>query len=174
MYVASQGVDANALTHGADLLTRPAEEYENDTNVETAWVVQACQFADVHFNLISSVDPKLLRLTREDDKIYDAFQRAFPGASVERIVEEDLKSPKAKEAWRQFCDAHKDIPDYNFGTLLRLDSKKDYCEENTTLVPRMQFLAIESARNRQGCNDHVWLHWTLDTAKDVAEASKGS
>ena len=44
------------------------------------------------------------------------------------------------------------VEDYNFGTLLRLDCKDGYSEANTTLVPRVQFLAIEVARNRQGLN----------------------
>ncbi|CAG7656340.1 unnamed protein product [Allacma fusca] len=154
--ITAQGVDAGALTQGAALLSRPADEYENDTNVEAAWVVQACQYADVHFNLISSVDPKLLRLTAEDDRILDAFERAFPGAQLECLTEESLKSPAAKPKWREFLDANRDIPDYNYGTLLRLNSESDYNEENTTLVPRLQFLAIEISRNRKGLNDNVW------------------
>ena len=44
------------------------------------------------------------------------------------------------------------VEDFNFGTLLRLDCSKGYSETNTTLVPRVQFLAIEVARNRQGLN----------------------
>ena len=49
-----------------------------------------------------------------------------------------------------FVRAH--VEEYNFGTLLRLDCKEGYSEANTTLVPRVQFLAIEIARNRQGLN----------------------
>lgn len=38
------------------------------------------------------------------------------------------------------------------GTLLRVDAAGDYNQENTTLVPRIQFFAIEIARNREGHN----------------------
>lgn len=43
--------------------------------------------------------------------------------------------------------------DYSYGTLLRSDAAKDYAEENTILVTRIQFYAIEIARNREGVND---------------------
>lgn len=63
--------------------------------------------------------------------------------------------------------------DYNFGSLLRLDASQDYSEENSTIgefyssrmclkltrvvcsVPRIQFLAIEIARNVEGHNAAV-------------------
>ena len=41
------------------------------------------------------------------------------------------------------------------GTLLRLDSSKGYSPENVTIVPRIQFHAIEIARNREGLNNHI-------------------
>ncbi|VDN09805.1 unnamed protein product [Dibothriocephalus latus] len=47
------------------------------------------------------------------------------------------------------------IEDFNQGTLLRLDANKGYDEANTCVVPRIQFLALEIARNRQGLNDRV-------------------
>lgn len=40
-------------------------------------------------------------------------------------------------------------------TLIRIDSNLDYSEENTSLVPRIQFFAIEIARNREGFNSKV-------------------
>lgn len=55
--------------------------------------------------------------------------------------------------WRPFCENYKEkVEDYNMGTLLRVDATGDYNEENTTLVPRIQFFAIEIARNREGHN----------------------
>jgi hypothetical protein len=33
---------------------------------------------------------------------------------------------------------------------------KEYTDENTILVTRIQFLAIEIARNRQGLNDSIY------------------
>ena len=64
----------------------------------------------------------------------------------------------AKTKWRQFCnDLQELVEDFNFATLLRLDSRSDYSESNTTLVPRAQFVAIEVARNREGLNDGLKL-----------------
>ena len=69
------------------------------------------------------------------------------------------------------------VEDYNMATLLRVDATMDYSEENTTLgkhlwlalisgtarwnarscvlVPRIQFYAIEIARNKEGHNTIV-------------------
>lgn len=44
------------------------------------------------------------------------------------------------------------VEDFNFATLLRLNSHQDYNEANTIVVPRAQFLAIEITRNRNGLN----------------------
>lgn len=58
------------------------------------------------------------------------------------------------QIWRPFCEQFKDeVEDYSFGTLLRLDCKEEFSQDNTTLVPRIQFYAIEIARNREGYND---------------------
>lgn len=47
------------------------------------------------------------------------------------------------------------MQDYSFGTLLRKDCEGEYTEENSILVPRIQFLAIELARNREGYNNGI-------------------
>lgn len=60
------------------------------------------------------------------------------------------------QMWRPFCEQFKDeVEEYSFGTLLRLDCTDEFSQENTTLVPRIQFYAIEIARNREGSNDVV-------------------
>lgn len=38
---------------------------------------------------------------------------------------------------------------------MRLNSHSDYSEDNTIVVPRAQFLAIEIARNREGLNTNL-------------------
>ena len=35
---------------------------------------------------------------------------------------------------------------------MRVDADQDYSEENTTIAPRIQFYAVEIARNREGHN----------------------
>ncbi|XP_050507194.1 protein PBDC1 [Diabrotica virgifera virgifera] len=137
-----------------DVLSRPAEEFENDQTVETMWAIKAFEHAEVYFNILCSVDPKLLKLTPVDDLIYKVFREEFPKLEVEVIIENELKSTKEKSKWRPFCERFKTIvEDYSYGTLLRADAKDDYKEENTILVTRIQFYAIELARNREGVND---------------------
>ncbi|KAG7217771.1 hypothetical protein INR49_010054 [Caranx melampygus] len=55
----------------------PAEAYGND--------------------LISSVDPKFLKLTKLDDKIYSSFRETFKELDIKLLKADDLKSEQAKE-----------------------------------------------------------------------------
>ncbi|NXL87960.1 PBDC1 protein, partial [Alectura lathami] len=82
--------------------------------------------------LISSVDPKLLTLTKADEQIYGEFRAAFGQLRVDVLDPEELKSEAAKEKWRPFCLRFEGVvEDFNYGTLLRLDCSKGYTEENT-------------------------------------------
>lgn len=63
------------------------------------------EHADVYWNLLCAVDPALLKLSgsrESDDTIYKDFKESFPGLNVVKFVEDDLKSDKAKVAWREF------------------------------------------------------------------------
>lgn len=70
---------------------------------------------------------------RLDAELYAHFRNEFPDLQVGKIDEEKLKAKDQQAKWREFCEKYRDtIKDYNFGTLLRLDSKGDYTPENTT------------------------------------------
>ncbi|KAJ7428929.1 Protein PBDC1 [Willisornis vidua] len=119
--------------------------------------MKAHQHAQVYFNLISSVDPKFLNLTKVDDQIYEEFRKTFQDLKIDVLDPEDLKSEPAKAKWRPFCLKFEGVvEDFNYGTLLRLDSRREYTEENTIFATRIQFFAIEIARNREGWNDVVY------------------
>ncbi|XP_050531289.1 protein PBDC1 [Daktulosphaira vitifoliae] len=153
----ANGVGAAELSMGADLLSRSADEYGNDEKVEMLWAVKAFEHAEVYFNLICSVDPKLLRLTPYDDKIYKEFRRLFPDLKLDILNEDEVKSDASKIKWRRFSEIYKNMENYNFGTLLRKDVREDYSEINSFIVIRIQFYAIELARNREGLNDEHFL-----------------
>jgi len=128
-------------------------KYVNDTGVEELWAEKAFRHAQVYYKLICSINCTKLKLSKFDDELYQHFMVTFPRVKIDVIDEDKLKSVAAKRRWRNFCQLFEyHVEDYNFGTLLRLDCKKEYSEANTTLVPRVQFLAIEVARNRQGLN----------------------
>ncbi|OXB51944.1 UNVERIFIED_CONTAM: hypothetical protein H355_006710, partial [Colinus virginianus] len=61
------------------------------------WATRAAQHAEVYFNLISSVDPKFLTLTKVDERIYEEFRQSFAGLRVDVLDPEELKSEPAKE-----------------------------------------------------------------------------
>ncbi|RVE66259.1 hypothetical protein OJAV_G00124490 [Oryzias javanicus] len=153
--LAALGVEgASAAAHALSL---PAEAYGNDPRLEVMWAMKAYNHAEVYFNLISSVDPKFLKLTKLDDQIYRSFRESFKDLDVRQLKEDDLKSDPAKERWRPFCNQFEGlVEDFNYGTLLRLDCQKGYSEENSIFSTRVQFFAIEIARNREGCNDAVF------------------
>ncbi|CAH1381498.1 unnamed protein product [Tenebrio molitor] len=118
------------------------------------WAMKAFEHAEIYFNILCSVDPKYLKLTPLDDVIYTIFREEFPDLRVDVIHESELKSTKEKEKWRPFCERFKEcVEDYSFGTLLRADASKEYSEDNSILVTRIQFYAIELARNKEGVND---------------------
>ncbi|KAH9503280.1 Protein pbdc1 [Bulinus truncatus] len=156
MAFSMSNLNASELHQVGAALSRP-EELENNAQIELQWAMKAMDHATVHFNLISSVDPKCLRLTKIDDKIYKEFREEFPDLNVAKLTEEDLKSSEAKEKWRNFCEKFKgEVEDYNMGTLLRLNCEDDYNPDSTTFSVRTQFLAIEIARNREGHNSCVF------------------
>ncbi|VDN99469.1 unnamed protein product [Rodentolepis nana] len=134
-----------------------AENYVNEESVELSWAIAAYDHAEVHYDILSAVpDAKILRLSPFDDKIYAAFCKAFPDFDVDRFTEDDIKSDEKKVLWREFCDSFEGVvDDFNRGTLLRLDSSQEYSETNTCIVPRVQYLAIEIARNRRGINNQI-------------------
>ncbi|CAD7081087.1 unnamed protein product [Hermetia illucens] len=138
-----------------DVLSRPADEFENDNLVEEMWAMKAFEHAEVYFNLICSVDPRFLKLTPYDDQIYTTFRQDFPDLKVSVLSDDDLKTPHEKVRWRSFTEKFNKLEDYSYGTLLRADASKEFGQDNAIFVPRIQFLAIEIARNREGCNDQL-------------------
>ena len=42
------------------------------------------------------------------------------------------------------------VEDFSLGCLVRLDAEGEYSEENSSLVSKIQFYAVEVARNREG------------------------
>ncbi|KAH8350089.1 hypothetical protein KR067_000325, partial [Drosophila pandora] len=140
---------------GASLLSRPAEEFGNDTLVEEMWAAKALEHAEVHFNLLTSVDPSQLKLTPYDDQIYATFRQDFPDLKVGLLSDDILKSAVEKLKWRQFAEKFNKMEDYSYGTLMRADASKEFSPDNSIFVFRVQFLAIEIARNREGLNDEV-------------------
>lgn len=90
-----------------------------------------------------------------DDSIYSAFREMFPNMKIDVLDEENLKSSEAKEIWRKYIEKFDKLDDYAFGTLIRADASKEFSPENSIFVVRIQFLAIEVARNREGCNNSI-------------------
>lgn len=141
----------------SSILSKPADEFVNDPEIERLWQYKAVEQMKIHYNLLLSVPPKNLNLTKEDDVIYKRFRECFPEMSIGTLKEDDLKSNESKEKWRPFCEEFKElVEDYNFASLLRVNSGGDYSNDNTLITPRIQFLAIEIARNREGENDIIF------------------
>lgn len=130
--------------------------------------------AQTYWNILEKVKGSELRLTKLDQEIYEHFQKDFPEVDVSKIIDEDaMKSKAGKERWRKFMQAYeKKVEDFNFGTLMRNDPKAEYTETTTIFVQRMQFYAIEIARNKLGLND--WIKEIVDKeeAKKAQEEAK--
>ncbi|XP_002739712.1 protein PBDC1-like [Saccoglossus kowalevskii] len=157
---------AQGAMSAASALSQPAENYTNDSGLELQWAMKAYHHAETYFNLISSVDPARLRLSKHDDEIYKEFRKDFKDLKIDVINIQDLKTDDSKSKWRPFCNHFEgQVDDFNFGTLLRIDCSKEYSEENSLLVTRIQFYAIEIARNREGYNACIWNKTSLKEKK---------
>ncbi|CAL8576814.1 MAG: hypothetical protein LQ349_007519 [Xanthoria aureola] len=146
---------------GASLNPDQAENFED---MEKQFAVKAVQHMTTYWAILEKMKGSQLRLTKMDDEIYEHFKKDFPELDpAETINEDTMKSKEGKERWRNFMMAYeKKIDDYNFGTMLRANPKFEYGEKETIFAMRMQFYAIEIARNRHGLND--WVYEQAHTA----------
>lgn len=104
--------------------------------------------------------------------IYKAFREEFPDLDLRVIDENELKSSASKAKWRPFCERFKEcVEDYSYGTLLRADAGRGYEEDNSMLVTRIQFYAIELARNFEGVNDGIRKKFAKTKTDDAQESS---
>jgi hypothetical protein len=138
----------------------------NNDEMEQQFAVKAVHNMSVYWNILSSMPGSKLRLTRIDDDIYNHLKKDFPDFDpASEINEDEMKSAKGKERWRKFCMAYeKKVEDFNYGTMLRKSPKLEYGEDETIFAVRMQFYAIEIARNRAGLND-----WIFEKAQNITE-----
>lgn len=129
--------------------------------MEKQFAVKAVQHMTVYWSILEKMPGSKLRLTRLDDEIYEHFKKEFPDFDpAEELNEDTMKSKEGKEKWRNFSMVYEKgdqkIEDYNFGTMLRKSAKTEYGENETMFAVRMQFFAIEIARNRAGLNDWIY------------------
>ncbi|PWY66958.1 DUF757 domain protein [Aspergillus eucalypticola CBS 122712] len=111
-----------------------------------------------YWSILEKVPGSKLRLTKMDDEILESFQKEFPDFDpAETLNEDKMKSKEGKEKWRNWINQYeKIIEDFNFGTMLRASPKVEYDRDTTIFAMRMQFYAIEIARNRAGLNDWIY------------------
>ncbi|KAL9115324.1 MAG: hypothetical protein Q9227_000645 [Pyrenula ochraceoflavens] len=134
------------------------DEAENFEDMEKQFAVKAVQHMATYWSILEKVRGSSLRLTKIDDEILEHLKKDFPDFDPAETIDEDkMKSKEGKEKWRNFINQYeKKIDDYNFGTMLRANPKFEYGEKETIFAMRMQFYAIEIARNRAGLNDWIY------------------
>ncbi|KAK0611791.1 putative polysaccharide biosynthesis protein, partial [Immersiella caudata] len=145
-----------------------AETADNFEDIEKQFAVKAVQHMATYWSILEKVRGSTLRLTKMDDDILAHLEKDFPEFDPAETIDEDkMKSKEGKERWRNFMMAYeKKVGDYSFGTLLRSNPKWECGNDETIFVPRMQFYAIEIARNRKGLND-----WVYEKAQKEKEAA---
>jgi len=130
--------------------------------IDKQFAVRTVEYAQTHWNVITRIPPRQLKLTPIDDEIFEDFKKEFPELAdypekLGNLPEDELKNAEAKKRWRAWMAKYeKKVQDYNFGTLLRNKAKEEYGESNAMLVLKIQWCAIEIARNRLGLNDYVY------------------
>ncbi|KAI0922806.1 hypothetical protein AcW1_002631 [Taiwanofungus camphoratus] len=153
---------------------------QNLAEIEKQFAVKAVEHAQTYWNILEKVSPRNLRLTKLDDEIFEHAKSEFPELfenDYEKLVtldEDWMKSASGKDRWRNFIQSYeKKVKDYNFGSLIRTDARKEYMELNTIFVTRIQFYAFEIARNRLGLNDTVHEIAKEEAAKEARAKEKG-
>ncbi|KZV91350.1 DUF757-domain-containing protein, partial [Exidia glandulosa HHB12029] len=152
---------------------------QNAVEIEKQFAVVAVEHAQTYWNLIGAVQPRDLRLTKLDDEIFAHLSETFPElveppyTGLVKLDEDAMKTPEGKEKWRNFVNAYeKKIDKFNFGSLIRTDATDEYSQFNSIFVMRMQFYAIEIARNRLGLNDAIHEKEKLEAAERKAKEEK--
>ncbi|KAF7553938.1 hypothetical protein G7Z17_g3264 [Cylindrodendrum hubeiense] len=144
-----------------------AENAENNEDIEKQFAVKVVQHMQTYWSILEMVKGSTLRLTKIDDDIYEHLKTDIPEFDAAATINEDeMKSKQGKDKWRKFMMAYeKKVDDYNFGTMVRNSAKSEYEENTTIFVPRMQFYAVEIARNRLGLNDWIYEQAQAEKAK---------
>ncbi|KAJ5465013.1 Protein PBDC1 [Penicillium daleae] len=134
------------------------EQAENLQDMEKQFAVKAVEHLMTYWAILEKVKGSQLRLTKMDDEIYDSFKTEFPDFDLAATInEDDMKSKAGKEKWRNWINKFdKKIDDFNFGTIIRTRADAEYDQDTTVFGVRMQFYAIEIARNRAGLNDWIY------------------
>lgn len=136
-----------------------AENAENLEAIEQQFAVAAVEQLETYWNLLESIPGSELTLTSQDEEIFTTFLACFPEFTKEKLnkfSEDEMKTKENKARWRDWSKNFENtIEDYNFGCLLRTDASKPYDQDNTAFSFRLQFYAIEIARNKLGLNDWV-------------------
>lgn len=134
-------------------MTFDPSKAQNNDDIEKHWAIKAFLHAETYFKLISTTNPNTLKLTKIDDLLYTEFRGIWPNLDLKNLSENSLKTEDAKTKWRDFIKKYQDdVNDFNFGTLVRNASNRDYDQDNCFFVTRFEFLCIEIARNREGLN----------------------
>lgn len=134
------------------------EQADNFEEIEKQFAVKVVEHMSTYWAILEKLPGSKLRLTKFDDDILAHFNREFPDFDLKATINEDeMKSKQGKERWRDFINAYENkVEDYNFGTMLRANPAWEYGEKETIFAVRMQFYAIEIARNRAGLNDWIY------------------
>ncbi|KAJ5175144.1 Protein PBDC1 [Penicillium canariense] len=134
------------------------ETADNLEDMEKQFAVKAVEHLMTYWAILEKVRGSQLRLTKMDDEIYESFKTEFPDFDpAATINEDDMKSKAGKEKWRNWVNQYeKKIEDFNFGTIVRTRADAEYDQDTTIFGVRMQFYAIEIARNRAGLNDWIY------------------
>ncbi|USW48441.1 hypothetical protein Slin15195_G017600 [Septoria linicola] len=135
-----------------------AEDADNFEEIEKQFAVKVVEHMSTYWSILEKLPGSKLRLTKYDDDILAHFNKDFPDFDLKATInEDDMKSKAGKEKWRNFINVYEGkIDDYNFGAMVRANPAFEYGEKETIFAVRMQFYAIEIARNRAGLNDWIY------------------
>jgi hypothetical protein len=112
----------------------------------------AISHAEIHWKkMLTSTKTKLTK--NDDATLANAFREFFPNvdvAKINRAIFGGMNKSRWKMLERKVMNSLKSKEDVL--TILRIDSRGAYTEENSIMVSRLQFLCVEATRNRENLN----------------------
>eukprot|EP01043_Picozoa_sp_COSAG02_P024526 COSAG02_NODE_1342_length_13169_cov_11.075905_5_plen_1026_part_00 len=159
-------------------------EVVNDPGVERVGSAETWRVCEKHWKeLTATEEPSSLVLSddaHQDRRLYNVFRSQF-GLDVRYITWADLHNDFEMGKWRAVLSACEGrVKWHNMMYLLRADATKSYVEQKDDkgpdghsdgllLVPRIQWLMIEIARNQEGVNDGLHLHAQTAAIKQLKQ-----
>ena len=111
----------------------------------------------MHFHVLKAMQKTIADCTKHSEATLKTWMFLLFMMMISRVIFQRLNGEnscyvKYNIQFQHLTRKEGLVEEYNAITLLRTDCRKDYSQDNSILVPRIQFLCIEVSRTLECCN----------------------